>query len=345
MSVPEQHAHRGVDRVIEQAAEWRRAGRSVALATVVSTWGSAPRRPGAQLVVEAEGSMAGSVSGGCVEGAVVAEAREVMADGGPRLLEFGVTNDEAWAVGLACGGTMEVFVQAVGGAGAGLSDNVVDRLVAARAADRPAVLVTALDDGESRLIEPGDGTADAMAETAMRALRFDQAGLHEIEGRRWLVNPFNPPQRMVIVGAVHIAQALAPLALQAGFGVTVIDPRRAFATRERFPAGTLLTDWPDEALAAHAPDARTAVITLTHDPKLDDPALAAALRSDAFYIGALGSRRTHGARVDRLREAGFTDVDLERIHGPVGFAIGARGPAEIAVSILAEVISVLRRGQ
>lgn len=220
----------------------------------------------------------------------------------------------------------------------------LDQLIAERAAGRAVVLATSLDDGEQHLIRPGEGSA-AMQGPARAALRFDRAETHEIEGRRWLFNPCNPPLRMFVVGAVHIAQPLAPLAAQSGFSVTVIDPRRAFATTDRFRGVTLSRDWPDEALAGQVPDARSAVITLTHDPKLDDPALAGALRSDAFYIGALGSRRTHAARCDRLRAMGFGDEDLARIHGPVGLAIGARAPAEIAVSIVAEVISVLRQGE
>lgn len=225
----------------------------------------------------------------------------------------------------------------------------LDQLLAHRAAARPVVLATALDDGEDLLIRPGGeetGTASPeMLEAAHEALRFDRAGTREIGGRRWLFNAFNPPQRMVIVGAVHIAQALAPMAARAGFAVTVIDPRRAFATAERFPGVTLVTEWPDEALGAEPPDARTAVVTLTHDPKLDDPALAAALRSGAFYVGALGSRRTHAARRERLGEMGFGSDEIDRIHGPVGFSIGARAPAEIAISILAQVIGVLRQGE
>jgi len=227
----------------------------------------------------------------------------------------------------------------------------LDRLLADRAAERPVVLATALDDASDLLIHPAEDPpaeqplAAGMREAAAECLRADSAATREIEGRRWLLNPYNPPLRMILVGAVHIAQALIPMATQAGYHVSVIDPRRAFATGERFPAVDLSTDWPDEALEAHAPDARTAVITLTHDPKLDDPALAAALRSDAFYIGALGSRRTHGARCERLREMGFTDDDLARIHGPVGLSIGGRNPAEIAVSVLAQVISCLRQAE
>lgn len=225
----------------------------------------------------------------------------------------------------------------------------LDQLLSDRAAERPVALATALDDGTELLLhaddEPAQERPAALLDAARAALRFDRAAALEIDGRRWLVNPFNPPLRMVIVGAVHIAQALAPMAAAAGFATTVIDPRRAFATRERFPGMRLDTAWPDEALAANSPDGRTAVVTLTHDPKLDDPALAAALRSDAFYIGALGSRRTHAARCERLREMGFDDDALARIHGPVGLSIGASGPAEIAVSIVAQAIGMLRTGE
>ena len=225
---------------------------------------------------------------------------------------------------------------------------ILDQLLADRAAERPVALATALDDGAGMLLHPDEEPGDmppALLDAAREALRFDRATTLDVDGRRWLVNPYNPPLRMVVVGAVHIAQALAPVAATAGFAVTVIDPRRAFATSERFPGVRLDTAWPDEVLAARPPDARTAVVTLTHDPKLDDPALAAALRSEAFYIGALGSRRTHAARCDRLRATGFGDDELARIHGPVGLSIGASGPAEIAVSIVADVIGVLRQGE
>ncbi|WP_067562302.1 XdhC family protein [Halofilum ochraceum] len=219
-----------------------------------------------------------------------------------------------------------------------------EQLLADRAAGRPVVVATALDDGEQRLLHHDEGTA-AFAEGAAATLRFDRAETREIDGRRWLFNPYNPPLRLYIIGAVHIAQSLAPLAAHTEFNVTVIDPRRTFATAERFPGVALDTAWPDEALATYTLDGRSAVVTLTHDPKLDDPALAAALNSEAFYIGALGSRRTHAGRRERLAEQGFGEDQIDRIHAPVGFSIGARGPAEIAISILAEAISVLRTGQ
>lgn len=224
----------------------------------------------------------------------------------------------------------------------------LERLLAERDAGKPVALATALDDGREHLLAAGvvdESVPAPLREAAAEALRYDRAVTREIDGRRWLVNPYNPPLRLFVVGAVHIAQSLAPMAAATGMAVTVIDPRRAFATDERFPGVTLDSEWPDDALAKQPPDSRTAVITLTHDPKLDDPALAAALQSEAFYIGALGSRRTHAKRLERLREQGFSDDELARIHGPVGYPIGAAAPAEIAVSILAQLIGVLRQGE
>ena len=221
---------------------------------------------------------------------------------------------------------------------------LLDRLLAARAAKRPAALVTDLASGAQALVVGGEVQGDlAPGEdelTALRhAIRADRSGLDAATGR--FVQVFNPPLRLIVVGAVHIAQNLAPLATLAGYAVSVVDPRRAWATGDRFPGVALHRDWPDEALRALAPDHRTAVVTLTHDPKLDDPALAAALSCDVFYIGALGSRRTHASRLERLRARGFDEARLARVHGPVGLSIGARSPAEIAISILAQMTQVL----
>jgi xanthine dehydrogenase accessory factor len=224
---------------------------------------------------------------------------------------------------------------------------LLDRLLADRAAKRPAALVTDLADGRQAIVREGDAEGElSLDEAALtevrRVLRRDDSDILEAGGRRLFVQVHNPPPRVFLVGAVHIAQALAPMAALAGYGVSVIDPRRSFATDARFPGLALSHDWPDEAMAALGLDSRTAVVTLTHDPKLDDPALAAALRSPAFYIGALGSKRTHAARLSRLAEAGFSPAELARIHGPVGLSIGALSPAEIAVSILAQITAVRR---
>jgi xanthine dehydrogenase accessory factor len=319
-----------LERMPELALEWHRAGRGAVMATVVETWGSAPRAVGAQMVVSGAGEMEGSVSGGCVEGAVVVEAMELLGSGAARMLEFGVSDDEAFAVGLACGGRIRVLLEPVGGA---LPAAVLEELVAARAARRPVAHVVDLETGARRLDGPGDWAG---------RFRMDRSGVEE-DGQTF-VHVHNPPLRMLIVGAVHIAQALVPMARIAGHDVTVIDPRPAFGAAARFPGVEIVEDWPDEALGAIGLDPRTAVVTLTHDPKLDDPAITAALRSEVFYLGCLGSTRTHAKRVARLEAAGFAPEDIARIHAPVGLDIGARGPAEIAVSVLAQVTQRLRRG-
>ena len=313
----------------EQALAWVEAGQGAALATVIETWGSAPRRTGAQLVVSGAGEMQGSVSGGCVEGAVVVEAMEALEEGGVRVLEYGVSDGDAFAVGLACGGTIRIMVEPIGANGMPLE--MLRDLVAARAARRAIAYEVALDGSKRGLAEEGHA----------ERFRMDRSGLEE-EGERF-VAVHNPPLRLAIVGGVHIAQALEGMARSAGFDPVVIDPREAFGSAARFPEAQVINEWPDEALSEVGVDARTAVVLLTHDPKLDDPALHIALRSEAFYIGALGSKRTHASRVERLSEAGFEPAQIARINGPVGLDIGASGPAEIAVSILAQMIQSLRR--
>lgn len=225
-----------------------------------------------------------------------------------------------------------------------MTPELLARLTAARQAKRPVALLTRLPDG-AQLLYPEDAVPLALATEAEAAIAADAARNVMLEGAAWFVQPHNPPLRLILVGAVHIAQALVPMATTLGYAVTVVDPRRAFATEERLgDRVTISTDWPDEAMAALAPDARTAVVTLTHDPKLDDPALEVALRSSAFYIGALGSRRTHAKRLARLAEAGLTEAELARIHAPVGLDIGAVTAPEIAVSILAQLVHARRGG-
>lgn len=216
------------------------------------------------------------------------------------------------------------------------------RLQAERAAQRPVVLLTRLADGAQHLW-PQEDLPVALAGAAQDALGREKATTVTLDGEAWFVHPHNPPLRIIVVGAVHIAQAMTPMAGPLGFRMVVVDPRRAFATEERLPGVTLSTDWPDEAMAVLSPDARTAVVTLTHDPKLDDPALDAALKSPAFYIGALGSRRTHAKRVARLKELGHADDAIGRIHAPVGLDIGAVTAPEIALSVMAEIVAA-RRG-
>jgi xanthine dehydrogenase accessory factor len=228
-----------------------------------------------------------------------------------------------------------------------MRSTTLERLLKDRAAKTPVVLVTDLASGAQALVYRRDVSGELSLDTEAlarirKALEADDSGTIELGGKRLFLHVQNPPLRLVVIGAVHIAQTLAPMAALAGYGVTIIDPRRSFATDARFPDVTLIGEWPDEAMATMTLDRRTAVVTLTHDPKLDDPALQTALRSDPFYIGALGSRKTHAARLGRLKAAGFTDADCARIHGPVGLDIGALSPAEIAVSILAQITAVLR---
>ena len=320
------------DQIPEIALEWHRTGRKAALATVVETWGSAPRQPGSQLAISGEGQIMGSVSGGCVEGAVVTEALEAMEDGATRLLSFGVSDETAFAVGLACGGTIRVLVEPVGKA---LPEDMLADLVAARAAHHPVAYAVHPETGARALYRPcQDGSADLR-------LRSDKAGFEE-DGR--FIAPHNPPLRLIVVGAVHIAQPLVAMARACGYAPTLIDPRDTFGAADRFPGETVLDDWPDEALAALVPDARTAIVTLTHDPKLDDPAIRLAIRSPAFYLGCLGSKKTHAKRVERLQAAGFSAEEISRIHAPVGLDIGAKTPAEIAVSIMGQITATLRLG-
>ncbi|GAA6177975.1 XdhC family protein [Sulfitobacter pacificus] len=316
------------ERAPEQALEWARAGTGAVLATVIETWGSAPRRVGSQLVISGEGDMEGSVSGGCVEGAVVLEALEVLAQGGTRVLEYGVSDGDAFAVGLACGGTIRILVEPVGTGGMPLE--TLEELVTARA-ERVAVAYEVALDGSTRGLRRDGHEA---------RFRMDRSGVSE-DGASFIAI-HNPPLRLVVVGAVHIAQTLVSMARAVGFDPIVIDPREAFGSTARFPDATLINDWPDDALNEIGVDARTALVLLTHDPKLDDPALHVGLHSQAFYIGALGSSRTHASRVTRLGEAGFDAHQIARIKGPVGLDIGAAGPAEIAVSIMAQIIQTLR---
>lgn len=323
------------DQIPEIALTWHRDGRGAAVATVVETWGSAPRQAGSQLAISGEGQIMGSVSGGCVEGAVVTEALEAMQDGQPRLLTFGVSDETAFAVGLACGGTIRVLVEPVGEGGNRLPAAMLAEIVAARAERRALAYAVSTEGWQRTLLSRG---ADAAADQRFRA---DRSGMEE-DGRFIAIH--NPPLRLIVVGAVHIAQPLLTIARACGYDPVLIDPRAAFGSAERFPGETIVEDWPDEAMAALAPDPRTAVVTLTHDSKLDDPAIRIALGSDCFYLGCLGSTRTHAKRVDRLVAAGFTPEQIAQIHAPVGLDIGAKTPAEIAVSVMAQITQRLRQG-
>ena len=310
-------------------------GRGVAVATVVETFGSAPRPVGSHLVVDEAGVFCGSVSGGCVEGEVVTAALDVIEDGAPRLLNFGVADEAAWRAGLPCGGCVSVYVQKLDAACVKLLAELSDEYAQRRA----CALVTPLDGGEPWLLRSSDAKEDPPAET----LRAGQSVLIERGSRRMFVYVHRPPTRLVIVGAVHVAQVLSSMARAAGFDVVIIDPRAAFAARERFPDVTVITQWPDEALPRLGFDGFTALAALSHDPKIDDAALRLALSSDCFYVGALGSMTSRARRVERLTAAGLTESALTRLRAPIGLDIGAVSPAEIAISVMGEIVLTRRQ--
>jgi len=312
---------------------WQREGRALALATVAETWGSAPRPVGSHLIIDSDGNFEGSVSGGCVEGAVVVEAEEAIRDGKPRFLTFGVADETAWNVGLSCGGRISVLVQPLAET-EGNAATLIAALNEARSGRRPVLLASDIETGRSQLVGDDDKADPAL----MDRLRQGSSGIVELGAAKLMATVYVPPPRLVLLGAVHISQALAPMAASAGFDVSVVDPRTAFATEERFRGVRFLPEWPQDALPKTGLDRFTAFAALTHDPKIDDPGLTAALEAQCFYVGALGSRKTHGKRLERLREAGVGKPALNRIHAPIGLAIGARSPAEIAVAVLAEII-------
>jgi xanthine dehydrogenase accessory factor len=315
--------------LLRRAREWRRAGREVVIATVIETFGSAPRPIGAHLVVDETGAFGGSVSAGCVENDVIVAALDVIADGVARRLEFGVADETAWRVGLSCGGRICVLVRKLDEAATGLLDASL-RMLAER---RAHAIATPLDGGVARFVETGD-PLEAFS---------GWSGVITHESQRWFIERREPAPRLVVIGAVHVAQSLAPMAQIAGYETIIVDPRVAYATADRFPDARLDPRWPHEALADIGLDASTAIVVLTHDPKIDDPALRAALASPCFYVGALGSRSTHARRLERLASSGVSRDALMRIRAPVGLDIGALGPAEIAVSILAEMILARKR--
>jgi len=296
------------DSVIAAAKAWK--GEPMAIATVVSTWGSAPRPKGSHMLVHADGRFEGSVSGGCVESDILATAADVIAGAPFSLRSYGVADAAAWEVGLPCGGEIAVMVQPV--SAEGFDPELFDRIAQAR------------DEGD--------------ALTVSTDLTSGHSDARPFETGQVFVNRYDPPRRLLIVGAVQIAQSLAQLATTLGIETVVIDPRARFLTEERFPGVTLDDRWPDEAIAAYRPGPSTAVVTLSHDIKIDDPALIAALSSDAAYVGALGSRKSHAARRERLAAEGVTPEQLDRIDAPVGIDIGAIGPSEIALSVAAAMI-------
>jgi xanthine dehydrogenase accessory factor len=341
--------------VLDDIARWRSEDKRVALARVVGTEGSGPRLPGAAMAVAEDGEVAGSVSGGCVEGAVLTEALDVLATNTPKLVTYGIADEEAFAVGLTCGGTIHVFVQP-------LDWSTFEVLDDAIRADDPVALATTIDgprNGASLLVRPGvepTGSLghpdldrvvarDALAELAAGITTTRHYGLHG-EAREQdvtaFIESFAPPPQMIVFGAVDFTAALVKVAKVLGYRVTVCDARAVFATHQRFPqADEVVVDWPDRYLAKVGADLgpRDAVCVLTHDHKFDVPAIRAALETDVGYLGAMGSRRTNDERLARLRDSGVSNSDLARLMAPIGIDIGGRTPEETAISICAEIIA------
>ena len=332
--------------------KWAAEGRNFALARVVSTWGSAPRRVGSAMAVTAETDMVGSVSGGCIEGSVIEETRSVLQTGRPRLLEYGVDDETAWSVGLSCGGTVKVLVTpfpsiADGSAEPDMGQAILSRLES----HRPFVLLSGttgprsthlLVEADGSFVGHWPGKIDMAIEAARSRYRSRTSELMELEGQSVFVHVIPPKDRLLVLGATDIATHLVRLAAAVGIESVVVDPREVFARVERFDPvpERLVVGWPQEVLADLAPDEGTYAVLLTHDPKIDDPALQLLLKSPVPYIGALGSRRTHARRVERLIAAGLDRSAVDRIRGPVGLDIGAATPAEIALSILSEIVAV-----
>ena len=333
--------------ILPDLDHWHAENKSIALATVIQTWGSSPRRAGANMALTPDGKITGSVSGGCVEGAVFEAGVEVLKSNRPQLLHFGVADETAWEVGLACGGSIDIFVKPLDQEFFGAVRSVLTE-------EEPAVLATVVrgpDEllGKEILVrDTGYATGSINDELDEAVVRLTRAALVAGESRRAMLKEgvevfldlLFPPPTLIAVGGVHITIALMALAKTLGYRTVVIDPRSAFGNEERFPnIDRLIQLWPDEAFQQLPITRFTAVAMLTHDPKLDDPALKIALSSPAFYVGALGSKTTQAKRRERLLAEGLTEEQLNRLHGPIGLEIGAGTPEEIAISIMAEIVA------
>ena len=310
-----------LDDIFTPLSVWLKDKKKVALATVISTWGSSPRPVGGQMAIDSNGQIIGSVSGGCIEGAVITEGINSINDGKTRVKDYGITNDMAWEVGLACGGELKVLIQPL---------NIEDELV--------FHIVNNIKKRELTKVKINCLTGSRKIDNSIT----NQLSYYDKQKNEF-IHIIDPKPRLFIVGAVHIAQALISIARSADFEIILIDPREHFATQERFPNCKILNEWPDEALSNFTLDQATHLVTLTHDPKIDDPALIHVLKRNIGYIGSLGSKSTHQKRCERLLHLNFSENDLSKIHGPIGLNIRAKTPAEIAISIMGEIVSFRRQ--
>ena len=341
--------------VLKELIEVRRRGDRAAMATVVRTWRSAPRPAGASMLVTGEGEAVGSVSGGCVEGALFEVGQAVLVDGIPQFETYGVSDDDAFAVGLTCGGILEVFIELVDDA----TWPELEGIAASIASEEPVAVATIVKGphfvGRHLVVRPGrtegslgttrldetvrDDVLGMLAAGSTGFLHYGPEGERLGEGLEVFVSSYAPPAQMFIFGAIDFSAALVRVGKLLGYKVTVCDARPVFATKKRFPeADDVVVDWPHRWLEQQEVDERTVIAVLTHDPKFDVPALLVALRTNAGYIGAMGSRRTHEDRLARLKEAGLTDAECARLHSPIGLDLGARTPEETAISIAAEIV-------
>ena len=337
--------------LLETLDAWRAEGVEAGRAVVIRTFGSSPRPEGAVLLVASDGRIAGSVSGGCVEGAAAEEVEQARRTGHSRIIRYGISDEQAWSVGLACGGTIDVLAEPrvpaavvsaaraashVGGIGA----IVATPLPAAGDGAPPAAPIVVADDGTRSGSLGAEDVDRELADVAADALLRGTSRTVELGGRSVFVEAFPVRPRLVVVGATEVAQALVTLARPLGYETVVVDGRASFATAERFPSvDRLIVGWPDEVAEAIGLGPRDAVAILSHDPKFDEPAIAEALRRGCRYVGAIGSRRTQADRRARLRAAGIDDADLGRVHGPIGLDLGGRSPAEVALAVLAEIVA------
>ena len=347
--------------VLAELQSIRIRGGSAAMATVVRTWRSAPSPAGASMLITDQDAAVGSLSGGCVEGAVFTVGQQVLADGRPRFETYGISDDDAYAVGLTCGGILEVFVERVDAGTWPELESVAESI----ARQEPVAVATIVRGphfvGRHLLVRPGHSEGSRGTERLDHTVREDASGMLAAgatgllhygpdgerlgEGLDVFVASQAPPAQMFVLGASDVSAVLVRVGKILGFRVTVCDARPVFATRQRFPgADEVVVDWPHRWLEKQPIDERTAIAVLTHDPKFDVPALTVALRTNAGYVGAMGSRRTHAERLVRLKAAGLTDDELSRLHAPIGLDLGARTPEETAISIAAEIIKERRGG-
>lgn len=318
------------------AKDWLARDGRVALATVIETWGSAPVPTGGVMAIAADGAFEGSVSGGCIEGEIIAEAADVLADGDRRVRAFGVADETAWGAGLPCGGKVRVLIERLDAARDG---DLVERMAAVASRRSGMVLAKPLATNDVMSFATDDAGLPQPIADRFRSGRSGivREGEHEV-----FLHAILPPARLIAIGASHISQVLARLAAVVGYEMHVIDPRTAFATPARFARVHLHAEWPEAALRSIGVDAATAVAVLAHVDHIDDEALKVVLRSPARYVGALGSRRTHGRRVERLAAAGFTPAEIARIKNPIGLDIDAETPQEIALAVMAEIVAAVR---